>query len=207
MFLSDSIIIFNSAVINQDDFSIIDDRGRIASIYLHGWFTVDILSIVPFDIILSSSSGNMNNMIKLVRIGRMYKLVKLTRLLKMLKLVKDRSKILKIVNETLKVGVGFERLFFFIMMFIMMSHIVSCLWVLAATIYDSSEGTWIERFGNMSGVELYLTSLYYTIETISTVGYGDLDVRSPIEKIFCIFTMIIGVVAFTFASGSLASIL
>ena len=146
-------------------------------------------------------------MIKLVRIGRMYKLVKLTRLLKMLKLVKDRSKILKIVNETLKVGVGFERLFFFIMMFIMMSHIVSCLWVLAATIYDSSEGTWIERFGNMSGVELYLTSLYYTIETISTVGYGDQDVRSPIEKIFCIFTMIIGVVAFTFASGSLASIL
>lgn len=59
----------------------------------------------------------------------------------------------------------------------------------------------------MSGIELYLTSMYFTIETISTVGYGDVDITTPIEKIFCIVTMIIGVVAFTFASGSLASIL
>ena len=143
MFFFDILIIFNSAVINEDDYSIIDDRKEVACHYVSGWFLIDLLSIIPFDLILSSGSGNMNNMMKLMRIGRIYKLVKLTRLLKMLKLIKDRSKILKIVNETMKIGVGFERLFFFVMMFIMMSHIVSCLWVLAATIYDSTDGTWI----------------------------------------------------------------
>ena len=157
--------------------------------------------------ILQTDSGNMNNMIRIVRIGRMYKLLKLTRLLKMLKLVKDRSKILKYVNELMKVGVGFERLFFFIMLFLMMSHIVSCLWVLTATINETKDGTWLESLTNLSDYELYLTSFYFTIETITTVGYGDYAPLTPLEKIFCIFTMILGVIAFSFASGSLASIL
>ena len=109
----------------------------------------------------------------MLRISRMYKLLKLTRLLKMVKIIKDRSKILKVVNETIKIGAGFERLFFFIIIFIMMCHIVSCLWVLAATIHDSTDGTWVEDFDELGSLELYLTSMYFTVETISTVGYGD----------------------------------
>lgn len=174
---------------------------------MQSWFVVDLLSIIPFDMILQTGSGNMNNMIRIVRIGRMYKLLKLTRLLKMLKLVKDRSKILKYVNEIMKVGVGFERLFFFIMLFLMMSHIVSCLWVLTATINETKDGTWLEELEGMNELELYLTSFYFTIETITTVGYGDIGPLTPVEKIFCIATMILGVIAFSFASGSLASIL
>ena len=59
----------------------------------------------------------------------------------------------------------------------------------------------------MEPTQQYLSSLYYTITTITTVGYGDISGNTPLEKIFCIFIMIIGVVAFSFASGSLASIL
>ena len=103
----------------------------------------------------------------------MYKLIKLTRLIKMVKIIKNMSKILKVVNENIKVGRGFERLFFFVTMFIIMCHIVSCLWVIAATIHDSTDGTWVEDFNKTNSVELYLTSMYFTVETISTVGYGD----------------------------------
>ena len=39
------------------------------------------------------------------------------------------------------------------------------------------------------------------------MGYGDVEIRTPIEKLFTIATMLIGVIVFTFASGSLASIL
>jgi hypothetical protein len=55
--------------------------------------------------------------------------------------------------------------------------------------------------------ELYLTSIYFTVTTITTVGYGDIDITTRMEKIFCILVMIIGVIAFSFASGSLASII
>ena len=55
--------------------------------------------------------------------------------------------------------------------------------------------------------EQYLTSVYFTITTITTVGYGDMSIRTPLEKVFCIFLMLVGVLAFSFASGSLASTL
>jgi hypothetical protein len=80
---------------------------------------------------------------KFARIGRLYKLIKLTRLVKMLKLVKDRSKILKQINDVFKIGVGFERLFFFIFLFLVLSHIVSCLWVITANIEGDLNETWL----------------------------------------------------------------
>ncbi len=59
----------------------------------------------------------------------------------------------------------------------------------------------------LSPSQQYLTSFYFTITTITTVGYGDVDIRTPLEKIFCIVIMLVGVISFSFASGSLASIL
>ena len=59
----------------------------------------------------------------------------------------------------------------------------------------------------MDEAELYLTSFYFTITTIVTVGYGDITAVSMIEKIVSIFLMITGVVAFSFATGILASII
>ena len=55
--------------------------------------------------------------------------------------------------------------------------------------------------------ELYLISIYFTVTTITTVGYGDISIKTPMEKMYCIVVMLIGVIAFSFASGSLASIL
>ena len=49
--------------------------------------------------------------------------------------------------------------------------------------------------------------MYWTVTTITTVGYGDISGGTPIEHIFCIFIMLIGVMAFSFAGGSVASFL
>lgn len=54
---------------------------------------------------------------------------------------------------------------------------------------------------------LYLTSFYFTVTTITTVGYGDISGGSSAEKVFCIIIMVVGVISFSFASGSLASIM
>ncbi len=42
---------------------------------------------------------------------------------------------------------------------------------------------------------------------MTTVGYGDFSAKTTVERIFCIFLMMIGVVSFTFISGSLSSII
>ena len=39
------------------------------------------------------------------------------------------------------------------------------------------------------------------------MGYGDIGGKNNIERIFCSIIMIIGVISFSFANGSLASII
>jgi hypothetical protein len=48
VFLIDIIIIFNTAFYDND-FKIIENRKIIAKKYLSGWFTIDIVAIIPFD--------------------------------------------------------------------------------------------------------------------------------------------------------------
>jgi hypothetical protein len=55
--------------------------------------------------------------------------------------------------------------------------------------------------------ELYATSFYFAMTTITTVGYGDIGGNSNIERIVCIFLHLIGVLSYSFASGSLTSII
>jgi len=86
LFLIDIIIIMNS-VYYDNDYNLVDDRKMIALTYLKGWFLIDIMAILPFDMIISASSKNVK-MVRIARIGRFYKLIKLTRLLRVLKLVK-----------------------------------------------------------------------------------------------------------------------
>jgi len=54
---------------------------------------------------------------------------------------------------------------------------------------------------------MYITSLYYTITSITTVGYGDLRATSYLERTLGFVIMIIGCLVYTFYTGTLASVL
>ncbi len=45
------------------------------------------------------------------------------------------------------------------------------------------------------------------VTTITTVGYGDMSGHTSAERCICIFLMIVGVVGFSFATGSLSSLM
>ena len=48
MFLIDIFIIFFSAI-QTEELEIIHDRKEIAVSYLTGWFTIDLIAILPFE--------------------------------------------------------------------------------------------------------------------------------------------------------------
>ena len=153
----------------------------------------------------------MNGLVRVARFGRLYKLVKLTRLLRILKMVKERSKLMKYFNDLLKLGMGFERLFFFILIFFVLCHITACLWIISASLVNDEGyiGTWLEGFEDedRSNTGIYALSFYWTVTTITTVGYGDIGGTNNFERIFCAIVMIVGVIAFSFANSSLTSII
>ena len=39
------------------------------------------------------------------------------------------------------------------------------------------------------------------------MGYGDISANNSIERVFCIFIMLIGVMSFSYATGSLSSMI
>ena len=65
---------------------------------------------------------------------------------------------------------------------------------------------YIANFNYMFG-DLYTVSLYWVVQTIATVGYGDVALVNTNERCFALIIMIIGVLAFSFASGALTSLL
>ena len=91
----DMILNFNTAI-EDEEFKIISSRKQISSIYLKGWFFVDIISITPFKIILhaikpdgpiNGSHISVNSFLRVTKMGLIYKLIKLSRLLRVLKFV------------------------------------------------------------------------------------------------------------------------
>lgn len=85
IFAIDIIVQFNSAYYTQF-MDIIDDRKEIIINYLKGWFVLDLLAIIPFDIIMEGTS--VNGLARIARIGKFQKLFKLTRLLRIVKVFK-----------------------------------------------------------------------------------------------------------------------
>jgi hypothetical protein len=53
---------------------------------------------------------------------------------------------------------------------------------------------------------MYAVAFYWTITTITTVGYGDIYGTNDLERVFCSIIMIIGVILFSLANGALTSI-
>ena len=50
-------------------------------------------------------------------------------------------------------------------------------------------------------------SMYWTIVTMSTVGYGDITSSSNFERIYASIIAILGVVYFSYANGAVSTIL
>ena len=145
MFLIDIFLCFNTAYYDED-FVTIDSRCTIAKTYLTGWFFIDVMAIFPFDLVTTSgdsgSSTNANEMIRLTRLGRMYKIVKLVRLVRILKLQK-KKKTRSDAPDQARVEIAFKRIMFFIMNFILVTHIFTCVWIIVGQLDQESTDSWM----------------------------------------------------------------
>jgi hypothetical protein len=56
-FFIDIIVIMNSAFYDEE-FQIVEDRVIIVKAYLVSWFAVDLLAILPFELILKGTTDN-----------------------------------------------------------------------------------------------------------------------------------------------------
>lgn len=219
IFFADMVLIFNTAFYDED-FKMTQHRGVIAINYFRGWFVIDLMAIFPIGQLQKlthpgasaqddGGGGQVNGIVRIARIGRMYKLIKLTRLVRIIKIFKSKGSLFKKAKGSLNLGDGFERLVFFCLMSFMICHIVACMWVFVSTFADEGGPSWTLATGVSEDAagRKYLISLYFTVTTITTVGYGDISANNPIEQMFCIVIMLMGVVGFSLATSTLTQLL
>jgi len=103
LFLIDIIIIFNSAIYDED-FEIVDNRQEIVKDYFKGWFFIDVFAIFPFEMVMPSN-GEAANLVRFIRIGRITKLLKLMKLMRLMRLQKEGSfNIMAFAQEILNIN-------------------------------------------------------------------------------------------------------
>ena len=98
-------------------------------------------------------------------------------------MVKEKSKLLKILQQIFKIGASVQRFAGFMLGFFILIHIASCFWIMTANFTpDKEEGSWMDgEVSEMSPGRQYLIAFYFTVTTITTVGYGDLSGGSANE--------------------------
>ena len=200
IFIIDVIISFFVAYYNFDEVLIIDYKLMFLH-YLETWFFIDFIAAIPFHtifIIFNQKCKDNDYLFHSFYNKEFYYLLILLKLLKIFKIISKNQFLNKILKILAKLKYINGRALINIFAFFLSLHIVACIFIF---IGKNDYPNWIEHFNynNKSFKELYLIAIYYTITTLTTVGYGDISCTSSNEKIFGLFMEVIGICAYSWA--------
>lgn len=194
LFAIDIIIQFRTGVIV--DRVLVQNPKWIAKSYLKSWFIIDFLSAFPFDLfgsffyeILGVTDG-----LKILRLVRSVRIFELFRSLKLIAVGGNHEstfRILDVINP-----VSF-RLLFFVYWTSLFAHWIACGWIYLTPEFLASSDT----------LTRYIRALYWSVTTLTTIGYGDITPKTNIQTIYTMGVMILGVAMYGYVIGNIASLL
>lgn len=188
----------------------------IARFYIwHGTFLVDVLSIAPWvaELVDLTALDNNNERAIYVYMFQALRLLRLVRLFLFIKgLFAATSDGLgrKLTGKLPSSVLYFANLIYLAAVLI---NLLGNLWYWTARREGLGTSTvWLssidgEDLTDASPVRQYVASIFFTMTTITTVGYGDITPKSTAEELVCMLIMFIGVLFFGFVISSLSSVL
>eukprot|EP01135_Chromosphaera_perkinsii_P005719 Nk52_evm19s359 gene=Nk52_evmTU19s359 len=183
--------------------TITKDRELTVKRYKESDLCLDICAIFPFDLIAIFVGGR--NFIPFLKLNRLLKIVDIYAYFG--EEEDDLEKRLEITR-----GKKFSVLIEIMIMW------VACVWFFVSCPYDPTisgqppglvcdEKGWAYQAGiaNETRARQFIKSIYFSITTMTAVGYGDIVPQSVKEEILASFTMIMGVLTFSFVLATIAS--
>ena len=184
---------------------------KIASNYLQSWFFLDFLSCIPFQYLKvedGNSEGGFGDLGKILKLPRMYKMIKILRLFKLVRLMKYSRSIKKIL-QAFKMNQGIKRMITVTITMLFLVHLMGCIFFLVAKFDDLHSDTWVARSDLIyeEPSRQYLLAVNWALQTLTTVGYGEIGAVTGAEQITALIWMIVGVGFYSFTIGNLSSII
>ena len=180
--------------------------------YLSTWFTVDIISTVPFDLFLQVGAidpeAQNASLLRVFRIVRFFRLIKLMRILRGSRILARWKSYFGISYSTVSTLKFFTATFF-------MVHLMACAWAWMGLNWVPSKGitleweqSWLDlySFRSSTTTRLYVISLYVSVVAMFG-GVGSLPPANYAE--YCLYTamMIFGSFVWAWVIGSLCGII
>jgi len=157
------------------------------------------VSILPFDVLAVALNSDKLKKMTALRIVRLFRLFKLLRILR-------AGRMFARWETAVAVNYSLLTLVQFFIMTIVVAHWMACAWHMIVVIEDDPENNWVVGYlGSDHGLrhgEVYIVSIYWSVMTMSTIGYGDVVAKTSLERFFGIFGMFIGSATFAYVVGS-----
>ncbi|CAH8446589.1 unnamed protein product [Schistosoma rodhaini] len=208
IFFIDIVLNFHTTFVGSSG-AVISDPVLIRLNYLKGWFIVDLISSLPFGILAVFSDHT-----TLVNLSS---ILKLARLLRLCRVLRKLDQYLEYVASILLI---------MLFCFILLAHWLACVWYLIGMhdlkdkiyhgwiIHLMNETTGPKNWTNTSLEEylpsqsmLYMTSFYFTLSVITSIGFGNVAANTISEKVVSIIFMLIGALVYATIFGNVATIL
>ena len=143
-FMLDTSLTFHTAYTDHN--KLILNKAMIRDNYLRTWFTVDVLSSIPIElidvIILEYEQGAEANYLHTLRILRLMRLLRLLRLLRVFKL----QRYVSLVEESLDINMQMLQLVKVMGIILCSAHLLGCAWFWLASHASDGERTWLTEF-------------------------------------------------------------
>ncbi|XP_047676223.1 potassium voltage-gated channel subfamily H member 2a [Tachysurus fulvidraco] len=204
MFVIDIVINFRTTYVNTND-EVVSQPGRIAVHYFKGWFLIDLVAAIPFDLLIYRSGEETTTLIGLLKTARLLRLVRVARKL-------DRYS-----------EYGAAVLFLLMCTFALIAHWLACIWYAIGNVERSGSSRigWLDSLGEQLGKpyndtvpasgptikDKYVTALYFTFSSLTSVGFGNVSPNTNPEKIFSICVMLIGALMYASIFGNVSAII
>ncbi|XP_033913152.3 potassium voltage-gated channel subfamily H member 4-like isoform X1 [Acipenser ruthenus] len=207
LFILDIILNFRTTYVSQSGQVVYDSRS-ICIHYAATWFFVDLIAALPFDLLYAFN-------ITVTTLVHLLKTVRLLRLLRLLQKLDRYSQYSAMVLTLL------------MSMFALLAHWMACIWyVIGRKEMENHDPAtweigWLHELGKrlespytnnslMGGPSIrsaYIASLYFTLSSLTSVGFGNVCANTDAEKIFSICTMLIGALMHAVVFGNVTAII
>ncbi|XP_069673245.1 voltage-gated delayed rectifier potassium channel KCNH8 isoform X2 [Periplaneta americana] len=205
LFIIDIILNFRTTYVNRKG-EVVSNSRSIALNYLKSWFIVDLLAALPFDLLYASDvySGEESGPSHI-------HLLKLTRLLRLARLLQKMDRYSQYSAMILTL---------LMLSFTLVAHWLACIWYVIADKERQRNDEqwdlgWIHTMAKRLNIsvndvthsESYITALYFTCSSLTSVGFGNVSANTTCEKIFSICTMLIGALMHAVVFGNVTAII